>query len=316
MQKQGWHATRFNCRAHFSEKNFQFHQSAAESLEFKHLLAQLVAKFCPQVMPVTYTINDHNWSLVLNQIADKYYREENQLLDQLNDLAWILKPSLLNNGQHIKIFQSLSQLEEHYLNPNRLGGEHVLQHYLMQPHLLKGPEQGHKYSIRMFVVLSSHAGAYLYPKGYFNVGLNPYHVNEFKDLRAHLTNEHLSDDVFNVVQIRTEQYDLFKPLYPKIKVIVSEVVDALQKVYPQAFTLEKEPSLAIFGFDFLVDHDLRVWLLETNHAPCFPISDDHPLQNNLYYHFWQDFISSFVLPVATRQPVESIQYQCFEAVGK
>lgn len=315
LSEQGWTSTRFNALAHFSEKNFQFHPPAAECLEFKHLLAKLVSHFSPQVMPFTYCINDQNWTLILSQLADKYYRHGNQLLDELNHLAWILKPALLNNGQHIKIFKKLSQLEQHYLSANRLGGEHVLQQYLLQPHLLKGPQQGHKYSIRMFVVLTNYSGAYLYPQGYFNVGLHPYQTNDFTDIRSHVTNEHLSDDEFNVVQIRTQQYELFKPFYPQIKAIVSSVISGLQQLHPQAFVNDQVQTLAIFGFDFIVDNEMKIWLIEANHAPCFPISDDHPLQNSLYYDFWQAIINSFVIPIVKKLPVDSIQYQPFETVG-
>lgn len=315
LLEQGWHPTRFSWLADFGEKNFQFDLLASQCLEFKNLLAQLVAQYCPQVMPATYCINDYNWPLVLNQIAHDYYQQDHQLLDQLNHLVWILKPALLNNGQHIKIFQSLSQLEHHYLSANRLGGEHVLQHYVLKPHLLKGPQMGHKYSIRMFVVLTNYAGAYLYPKGYLNVGLHPYQTNDFTDIRSHLTNEHLKEDEFNVVQIITQQYEIFKPFYPKIKEIIACTISGLKKLHPQAFIERKPPALAIFGFDFMVDSNLKVWLLEANHAPCFPISEEHPLQKSLYYDFWQAIIKSFVVPIARKQPKECLQYQLFEAVG-
>lgn len=315
LSEQGWTRTHFNRLAHLSEQNFHFHPPAAECLEFKHLLAKLVARYCPQAMPVTFRINDQNWPMVLSQIADEYYRQENQLLDQMNNLAWILKPALLNNGQHIKIFQKLSQIEQHYLSANRLGGEHVLQQYLMQPHLLKGPQHGHKYSIRMFVVLTSSGGAYLYPNGYFNVGLHPYQMHDFTDIRSHLTNEHLSENELNVVQIRTQQYELFKPFYPEIKTIVSSVINGLQQVHPQVFLAESAPTLALFGFDFMVDDAMKVWLLEANHAPCFPIDEDHPLQKSLYYDFWQAIIASFIVPIAMQQPEAFNEYQLFEAVG-
>ena len=55
--------------------------------------------------------------------------------------------------------------------------------------------------------------------------------------------------------------------------------------------------------------------IETNHAPCFPISKEHPLQNSLYYDFWQAIITNFVVPIATQQPLERIQYQLFEPIG-
>lgn len=315
LQEKGWKRTYFNCLAHFSEKNFQFDFNAAECLEFKHTLAALVAQFCPDVMPLTYCINDDNWGAILNQIADKYYRKDKELVDQVTQVAWILKPALLNNGQHIKIFQRLSQLEQHYLSADRLGGEHVLQRYLWQPHLLQGPKLGHKYSIRMFAVLTNYAGVYLYPEGYFNVGLHPYHAGHFADLRPHLTNEHLSDEELNVVQIRTRQYDLFKPFYPKIKSIISAVMSGLNELHPQAFICKRQKTLAIFGFDFIVDSESRVWLLEANHAPCFPISVGHPLQNTLYQEFWQALITSFIIPIALQQPINTIDYKLFELVS-
>ena len=313
--EQGWASTRFNYLAHFSEKNFDFNLPAAECLEFKHLLAQLVKQYCPQVMPITYCINDHNWPIVLNQIADYHYKNDHQLLDEQNDLAWILKPALLNNGQHIKIFQNLSQLEQHYLNNDRLGGEHVLQQYLLNPHLLRGPQLGHKYSIRMFLVLTNNAGAFLYPQGYFNVGLHPYQNKEFTDLRSHLTNEHLKEDELNVVQVPTQQYELFKLFYPQIKAIISAVVQALQQAHPLAFIKERTTKLAIFGFDFMVDDSQRVWLLEANHAPCFPINADHPLQKSLYYDFWQSIITNFVLPIANKMPIHATQMHPFEEIN-
>ncbi len=49
LRELGWSATRFKWLASFSEKNFQFNLAAAESLEFKHLLAQLVARYCPEL---------------------------------------------------------------------------------------------------------------------------------------------------------------------------------------------------------------------------------------------------------------------------
>lgn len=308
LQEQGWLRTRFNWRAHLNEKNFKFNLEAAKILEFKHLLAKLVSLYCPEVMPFTYGINDDNWPSVLNSIASQYYMKNNQLLDEVPNLVWILKPSSLNNGQQIKIFPRLSQIENHYLSTNRLGGEHVLQQYLSNPHLLKG----HKYSIRMFVVITNYAGAFLYPYGYFNVALQPYEAKNFFDLSSHLTNEHLKEDESNVVQIPTQNFEFFPSFYTQIKSIISATLNGLRQLKPQSFICKKNPQLAIFGFDFMVDSDLRVWFLEANHGPCFPTSDEHPLQKLLYYGFWQEFITNFVLPIAKKHFEGNIQYHEFE----
>ncbi|OGT68270.1 MAG: hypothetical protein A3J38_02810 [Gammaproteobacteria bacterium RIFCSPHIGHO2_12_FULL_45_9] len=314
LQAEGWQRARSRFSASFGEQNFQFDERAAECLEFKHLLAELVEIYCPTVMPVTFCINEQNWPYVLSQIRDRFYIQEEGMLDQVENLVWILKPSMLNNGQHIKIFERVSQLEAYYLNPNRLGGEHVLQQYILHPHLLKGPSLGHKYSIRMFVVLTNYAGVYVYPRGYFNIALRSYRSDKFTDPSVHLTNEHLKEDTINVVQIPTEQYALFEPYYPQIKAIISEVIKGLTREYPLAFRCEKNRLVALFGFDFIVDATERIWLLEANHAPCFPTHDSHPLRKSLYDDFWRAFIASFAQPIASATPPEDIQYQLFERV--
>lgn len=291
---QGWRPSHKKF-AMFSDDNLQFHTQAAETLEYKHLLAELVECYCPQVMPKTYCINDPTWPEILALLADEFYQQDQLYLDQRDGLIWILKPSLLNNGQNIKIFNQLSALEAHFLSSKRLGGAHVLQQYINEPHLLR---THHKYSIRMFVVLSSEGEAYLYSKGYFNVALKPYDLTNLNDLRSHLTNEHLYEEESNVVQIPTDRFELFPQFYLQIKTILEATLGGLKQRYPEAFKTDKNTALAIFGFDFMVDNNLQLWLLEANHGPCFPLSDEHPLQKALYYDFWQAFIHSFVTPLA------------------
>lgn len=306
--------TRFTWRAHLSEKNFQFNPQAADCLEFKHRMTRLVDQYCPHIMPETYCIDDHNWPSVLSDIAAQHYRQNDQLLDYIESLIWILKPAKLNNGQHIKVFRRLSDIEQHFNGSARLGGAHVLQRYICQPHLLKGPAQGHKYSIRMFVIITNYAGAYLYPHGYFNIALQPYEPDQFVDLSSHLTNEHVRENAINVIQVPTQRYAIFKSFYPQIKTITTTILNGLKQQHANAFQMKKNRAIAIFGFDFMVDASERVWLLEANHGPCFPTHDDHQLQKSLYYEFWQALIKSFIKPIAYNQPPEKIQYQQFESV--
>ncbi|MBA2652293.1 MAG: tubulin-tyrosine ligase [Tatlockia sp.] len=298
LKEQNWRPSRFKWRADFSEDNFQFDLQAAQQLEFKHLLAQLAARHCPEVMPLTYCINDQNWPQVLEK------------LDLQNpNLIWILKPALLNNGKEIKLFQNLSDLQAHFISSKRLGGEHVLQHYVANPHLLRDRR---KYSIRMFVVTTNYGGNFLYPFGYYNVALHPYAENDFSELKSHLTNEHLQINEANVLQIPAQRFADFESLYPQIKAIVTAIITGLEQEYPQAFICKKTRTLAIYGFDFLVDSCDRVWLLEANHGPCFPISAEHSLQKFLYHEFWQHFIANFVIPIALDQSKETIQNYSFE----
>lgn len=296
LLQKGWATSRFTWRAGFSDYNLGFHVAAAQQLEYKHLLAELVKQYCPHIMPLTYSINDDNWREVLKQ------------LPQLP--LWILKPSLLNNGQHIKLFCSISDLAAHYATNQRLGGAHVIQQYLHSPHLLRGE---HKYSIRVFVILSNYDGTYVYQQGYFNVAKHPY-TTQVVDLRPHLTNEHLSTEDSNVIQIPSVRFDFFMKQYEQIKYSLTMVLQGLQQCFPLAFSVQKSRQLAIFGFDFMADNAGKIWLLEANHGPCFPIAADHPLQVHLYANFWHALISSFIAPIAANTPLEKIDYSGFDRV--
>ncbi|MFA5958957.1 MAG: tubulin-tyrosine ligase [Tatlockia sp.] len=309
LLERGWRSGSFKWQAHFSEANLQFNQKAAEQLEYKHHLAVLAAHFCPEAMPLTYCVNDSNWPFVLNQMAAQHYLKQDGLNDQIRDLVWILKPALLNNGESIKVFTRLSELERHFLSANRLGGEHVLQQYITHPHLLRA---AHKYSIRLFVVLTNYAGNFLYPKGYFNVALQPFTANEYQDLRGHLTNEHLLHTEANVIQIPSSEFAQFQTLVPQIQMILSDMMKGLTQWHPEAFHGGKTKKIALFGFDFMVDASNRVWLLEANHGPCFPIEANHPLQKHVYQDFWQHLIRCFIEPIANRQALETGHYSPFE----
>lgn len=308
LQALGWQACQQPEQADFGESHFQFDRDATEQLEFKHRLAELITANCPELMPLTYCIHDQNWPIILQVIADRYYFQDVHYIDERPDLVWILKPALLNNGQGIKIFQRLSQIEQHFLSNKRWGGEHVLQQYIVEPDLLRGH---YKYSIRLFVVATNYAGSFLYPDGYFNVALNPYSSNDFNDIRPHLTNEHLTEQEVNVVQIPAQRFAHFNHLYLQLKEFISQTMGALVQRYPEAFEVKQQRQLAILGFDFMLDKNQQPWLLEVNHGPCFPTTNSHPLQSYLYDAFWQDFIASFVLPIAKNSKVESIEYQQF-----
>lgn len=258
----------------------------SETLEFKHRLADFLKNFHLQdLAPETHTINDENYLEVLQKIQDG---------------MWILKPSMLNNGQHIHLFHDKEAIFSHFQRTSRMGGNHVLQSYIHPPHLLKGPQYGHKYSLRLFVVMTFPYAVFLYPHGYFNICLSPYslHSNE-----GHLTNEHLSHEKINAIQIPTFQYEIFQPIFPKIKNMLVRFFKAFNNVVP--FGLEKK--LVFLGVDFMLDSQENLYLLEMNHGPCFPTSSNHPLQSTLYSDFW-DACYTDIFPKILNFPERDLQY--------
>jgi tubulin--tyrosine ligase len=277
---QNWQSTQYIHDACFSSVHLDYPQ--LEVLEFKHLLSQMLAPDLLWIQPRTLYLDD--WNAL--DVLDKTQKESAH-----STQPWILKPSLLNNGQHIKIFKTIEEVYSYYLQTNRLGGPHVLQEYIVEPHLLKGPEYGHKYSLRLFMIMTE-SKAFLYPHGYFNIALKPYVSNDFSNLACHLTNEHLTHDVSNVIQIPTEQYPIFQKFFPQIIKITS----ALAKKFFSNHVNFSTSKLGILGMDFMVDSQERVWLLETNHGPCFPIEESHPLYYKLYDGFWRALILEIITP--------------------
>jgi len=290
----GFKTTKKVSKADFNDKNLTLNEQYTEMLEHKDKLAALTEKHCPEVMPLTFVINDNNYKTIINSIESQ---------PKLKDIIWVLKPALLNNAEGIKLFNNLDDIKSHFQGSQRFSGQHVLQQYIKNPHLLNG----HKYTFRMFVIITNFSGVYLYKTGYFNVGRTAYHSNDLTQLEAHLTNEHLYEDHSpNVWQIPTSRCPNFEMIYQQMQQIIDKVIAGLKKEASALFsdhTIAK--AFSFFGFDFILDNQLKLWLLEVNHGPCFPIDDHHPLQQHLYDEFWQTIVNSIITPLIKKESIQA-----------
>ncbi len=269
-------------KADFTDANIGVNDTALQVLEYKHLLAQLLHSDNCSFMPPTLTINDTNFPQVLS-LLQQDYSDSNWL--------WIYKPSTLNNGEGIKLFAHIDDIFTHYQTMQRLGGEFVIQRYIDNPHLL----DGHKYTLRLYVILSNYFDYKIYQHGYYNIGLQKYPgKKDIMNLSAHLTNEHLTEPLPNVIQMPTSKVEAFHLLMPQITSIVDETIQAFAKTSPQYFAPSPIKAFDILGFDFLVDDTLKIWLLEINHGPWFPTTEPHVLQSHLFDAFWQFVVETFL----------------------
>ncbi|MDF1654574.1 MAG: hypothetical protein P1U34_05625 [Coxiellaceae bacterium] len=298
LEQRGYHCEKTAQLARFNDSNLLLNEKCTEQLEFKHLLAQLTATHCPEVLPLTYYIDQSNFDRVCQQAP--------------GDQQWILKPSLLNNGEGLRLCSKLSDVSDYFLSNKRFDGPHILQQYINPPHLL----QGHKYSIRLFVILTNYNGAYLYPQGYFNVAKQPYRADDFNQIACHLTNEHLSHgDEPDSIQIPSNKAPHFESIFNALKIIISKVITGLEQETSQLLKQDTRKKFSIFGFDFMLDEQLRAWLLEVNHGPCFPTTDQHILHQHLYKEFWAAVVENFVLPIMDNKPTTKKTTSFFEVLA-
>lgn len=84
LQNAGWLEAEQAQDASFSDKHLEFESDAAQTLEYKHLLAALCQRYCPESIPETWHIHDQNWPWVLEQIARENKAGDNH--------CWILSP--------------------------------------------------------------------------------------------------------------------------------------------------------------------------------------------------------------------------------
>jgi tubulin--tyrosine ligase len=73
LRELGWHETTKDKPALFNDENLTLNDEISKTLEYKHLLAALVARHCPDVMLTTYHVNDDNYPQVFAQMIYSHY---------------------------------------------------------------------------------------------------------------------------------------------------------------------------------------------------------------------------------------------------
>ncbi|XP_048864695.1 tubulin--tyrosine ligase isoform X1 [Brienomyrus brachyistius] len=192
--------------------------------------------------------------------------------------VWIAKSSAGAKGAGILISSDASQLLEFIDNQGQV---HVIQKYLENPLLLQPGNR--KFDIRSWVLVDHQYNIYLYREGVLRTSSEPYNSSDFEDKTSHLTNhciqkEHSQNygryeegnemffDEFRQYLLNTHNVSLETTILPQIKQIIRS---CLVSIEPAISTKHLSyQSFQLFGFDFMVDENLKVWLIEINGAPA------------------------------------------------
>ena len=199
---------------------------------------------------------------------------------------WILKPTGLNRGRGIHVFGNTEELKDYITN--NLGNEntakrssnmpigYVIQKYIESPLLIRS----RKFDIRMWVLVMGDINGYLFREGYIRTSSTPFTIDpdNTDDKYVHLTNNaiqkystsygsfedgnQLSFDMFKSYIGESKFNDLILPQMKEI--IIKSLLSTRKKLNPQ----RSRNLFEIFGYDFLIDRDYNVWLIEVNTNPC------------------------------------------------
>lgn len=207
------------------------------------------------------------------EIQTKTFRKERMPIKHCEENWWIVKPANLNQGRGIEIFNSKSSIMKFisYQLPHSLW---VVQKYLERPLLYKN----RKFDIRLWVLVKDDYEIFLYKKSYVRTSSADYLLNE--DKSTHLTNNCFQvkcdtyglheegniislEDLENYIkETKHKDYNLNTHFFPYAK---SHVIDTI--IAGKKYLEINKGSFELFGFDLMIDEDLRVWLIECNTNP-------------------------------------------------
>lgn len=161
----------------------------------------------------------------------------------------------------------------------------ILQKYIDRPLLIKG----RKFDIRVFGTMTSINGylkGYFYEDGYIRTSSSKY-TSKTNDVYVHLTNDAVQKNADNFGKYESgnklSYHDFQKYLnshYPELNICFYRdilpqmkclMTDAFRSVYGKIDPYRRMNSFEIYGFDFMLDRDFKVYLIEANTNPCLEL---------------------------------------------
>ena len=213
-----------------------------------------------------------------NEIEQGKYKKCKIPSKHCTDNVWLIKPAALNQGKGIEIFKNDLAGMKKFLESKPTNSYWIIQKYIERPLLY----YGRKLDIRVWTLLTSKKEVYYYTHGYIRTSSNEYSLNT-KRLNVHLTNnclQQLEDDYGLFEEGNTIEFGAFKEYlrqkYGKyqldferdiIERIKDLIIDSYFAVKSEINPNKRKNSFELLGYDFLIDEDFRVWLIEVNSNP-------------------------------------------------
>ncbi|KRX03994.1 P-loop containing nucleoside triphosphate hydrolase [Pseudocohnilembus persalinus] len=261
-----------------------------------------------QFLPETYTIN-----LQSQNFSDK----EKQFFDIQDKGLWISKPTNQFGGQGIQIIRDLHHMQEQlkstklkdYKNASQLykidkNQKIVLQKYIENPMLIEGK----KFDIRSYVFIASTKPKYvaLYHDGFIRRALHNYTLDTQKgidDKQIHLTNvftqskdSNYKEKQNSLMMSQDEFYNYFvnqagftdqqyQNVQKQIREISAYIIAGAQRTLTN-----KKGYFQVLGFDFMLDENLKVYLIEINKSPSWQILNEKQQFKKEMLHSFIDLV--------------------------
>jgi len=278
-----------------------------------------------------YRIVPKTWILPEDLRRFNVEREESD-----KNKLWILKPSNSACGRGIRIIGKTGSL------PKKGGGGHVVCEYISRPHLLNG----YKYDLRLYVLITSYEPLtlYLFNDGLVRFATQPYNTKNTKVRFAHLTNfsvnkkadnyrkaetklDEASEDNSSKWSLRTLEKAFaqlgidYNSVMGKVKDVIIKSLLSIEHIIVNNMnrgTRHRNLCFEIYGFDVILDADLRPWLLECNVLPSF--SSSSALDKRIKTSLMADIFNTIGLMPYSKKKLEkeqeAIKWEKFAGISK
>lgn len=271
------------------ERNFSLANKKALFMNLKLLYTALGIEVF-DIVPVTFHITNGEQDPNFLEFVEYYNQRASQVTKKDCNL-WILKPGEnTNQGKGITVCGSIDEIRaEIKSNPHPRTGQHtyIIQQYIERPLLI----HKRKFDIRCYALVTSIDGvlqAYFYNEGYLRTASKEYNKKNLANKFIHLTNDAIQkrgEDygkyengnklTYSEFQRYIETYhsdsniNFFTHILPNIKSIIRHtILSVFLKIDPK----KRLHTFEILGYDFLIDEDFKVWLIEANTNPCLELS--------------------------------------------
>ncbi|CAD8073321.1 unnamed protein product [Paramecium sonneborni] len=256
-----------------------------------------------QYIPLTYHIQAGP--------SDPAYQEFEQYALTQNINLWIVKPGESSNrGNGIQVANSIqkvksiiSQSTNHH---NGMKKTFIVQKYMEKPLLYNK----RKFDIRCYILMTSINNkfkAYWYQEGYIRTSCKEFSLDDVEDKFTHLTNDAVQKKNQNYGKYETGNKVSFNEFQKYLQdnhnynfqIIIDQLkklsTDIVKATYQHLDPNRHFYTFELFGLDYMIDQDMKPWLIEVNTNPC--LETCCPLLARLISHLIENTIRIAIDPM-------------------
>ncbi|KAI6213640.1 Tubulin--tyrosine ligase-like protein 9 [Aphelenchoides besseyi] len=210
---------------------------------------------------------------------------------------WIMKPVSGAQGRGIFLFKKLKDITEWKKKDRRTDADtepYVVQSYIHRPYLIGGK----KFDVRLYILVTSFRPlfAWVHREGFARFSHSRYSLESCEDAYVHLTNVAIAKSAVDYDPERGLKWsldrlcryltarhgvDMVEKLLENIGWIIVYSLRSVQNIIVQ-----DNHCFELYGYDILIDENLKPWLLEVNASPSLTPSsqEDFELKYRVLNH--------------------------------